>query len=114
MKFSLERTIVENFDLKTYRGILSEGLESFKDDTGLNTSFFKDISLLEKYEEVISQEGMDLSTAIAINEIIPNFINDEIPSSVYTKTASPVNASYALESINRYVSDMTKLDKYLM
>ena len=87
-------------------------LEKMKASNLFVDKCFDDINKLSNIYKLIGTEGINITLASMLEEIIPNYITEEVPLSAFTKYPSNIKLDYSLESIDNFISNVTKFSAY--
>jgi uncharacterized membrane-anchored protein YhcB (DUF1043 family) len=109
MKFTVneernKKTILGKFGLEDLQS--KSQLNSLKEQGVLNEKFFQDLEKLQRIEQLVGTEGVNVTLANQLNDLIPGFLNEQHPLSGFTSDTSPVEKRYSLEAIETFSKNL--------
>jgi hypothetical protein len=109
MKFTInnetnEKIILGKFGLEDLQS--KSQLNTLKEQGVLNERFFQDLEKLQRIEQLVGTEGINVTLANQLNGLIPGFLNENHPLSGFTSTPSPIEKKYSLEAIERFTKNL--------
>ena len=109
MKFTVnnetnEKIILGKFGLEDLQS--KSQLNSLKEQGVLNEKFFQDLEKLQRIQQLVGTEGVNVTLANQLNDLIPGFLNEQHPLSGFTSDTSPVEKRYSLEAIETFSKNL--------
>jgi hypothetical protein len=103
---------VEGFSLESITDDNAQLLTVFETKKLFNEQYFTDMKRVIEVSKLIGLEGMNVSLASILDEIIPGFINDEMPISAFTKDPTIIQKQYAFKKLSSYCKQALTEPKY--
>ena len=94
--------LIEGFSLECLKDNDSQMLTTFKEKGFFNEQYFIDMGRLIEVSKFIGLEGMNISLASIVDEIVPGFISEEIPLTSFTIAPTSIQKQYSVEKITTF------------
>jgi hypothetical protein len=103
---------VEGFSLESLTDDNAQLLTMLETKKVFNEQYFSDMKKLIEVSKLVGLEGMNITLASLLDEMIPGFITDTMPISAFTKDPTPVQKQYTFKMITDFSRQALYNQKY--